>query len=136
MCVKISKNFLFLSNPLSRKSTCCTQSMLNWYRICSQDSWKMIISWNRWSCCQRKTNNSFMKQTKLLPKEEKIQAINQEEKRKVNHSYFYIPDTLFILCIHQYPLRFNFWKRVPKFLIPLFCCYNIPYRKSCIVSIL
>ena len=39
-------------------------------------------------------NDSFMKQTKLLPKEEIIQAINQEEKCKVYHSYLYIPDTL------------------------------------------
>ena len=43
------------------------------------------------------TNDSFMKQTNLLPKEEIIQAINQEEKCKVYHSYFFIPDTLFIL---------------------------------------
>ena len=53
-------------------------------------------------------NDSFIKQTKLLPKEEIIQAINQEEKCKVYHSYFYIPDTLFILYIHQYLPRFNF----------------------------
>ena len=31
-------------------------------------------------------NDSFMKQTKLLPKEEKIQAINLEEKCTVYHS--------------------------------------------------
>ena len=30
-------------------------------------------------------NDSFMKQTKMLPKEEIIQVINQEEKRKVYH---------------------------------------------------
>ena len=30
-------------------------------------------------------NDSFMKQTKMLPKEEIIQAINQEEKRKFYH---------------------------------------------------
>ena len=53
-------------------------------------------------------NDSFMKQTKLLPKEEIIQAINQEEKCNAYHSYFYIPDTLFILYIHQYLLCFNF----------------------------
>ena len=53
-------------------------------------------------------NDSFMKHTKLLPKEEIIQSINQEEKCKVYHSYFCIPDTLFILYIHQYLLRFNF----------------------------
>ena len=52
--------------------------------------------------------DSFVKQAKLLPKEEIIQAINQEEKSKVYHSYFYIPDTLFILYIHQYLLCFNF----------------------------
>ena len=49
-----------------------------------------------------------MKQTKLLPKEKIIQAINQEEKYKVYHLYFYIPDALFILYIHQYLLRFSF----------------------------
>ena len=53
-------------------------------------------------------NDSFLKQTKLLPKEEIIQAINQKEKYKVYRSYFYIPDTLFILYIHQYLLDFNF----------------------------
>ena len=56
------------------------------------------------------TNDSFMKQTKLLPKEEIIQAINQEEKCKVYHSYMfiiYVPDTLFILYIYQYLLCFN-----------------------------
>ena len=52
-------------------------------------------------------NDSFMKQTKLIPKEEIIQAINQE-KFKVYHSYFYILDTLFILYIHQYLLRCYF----------------------------
>ena len=70
------------------------------------------------------TNDSFMKQTKLLPKEEIIQAINQEEKCQVYHLYFYIPDTLLILKIHQYLLWFDFWKPVPKFLIPQFCSYN------------
>ena len=53
-------------------------------------------------------NDSFMKQMKLLPKEEIIQAINQEEKCKVYHSYFYIPNTLFILYTHKYVLCFNF----------------------------
>ena len=38
-------------------------------------------------------NDSFMKQTKLLPIKEVIQAINQEEKWMVCDSYFYIPDT-------------------------------------------
>ena len=38
MCVKVSKNLLFLCNPLSQNYTCCTQSALNGYRICSQDS--------------------------------------------------------------------------------------------------
>ena len=52
-------------------------------------------------------NDSFMKQMKLLPKEEINQGINQE-KCKVYHSSFYIPDTLFILYIHQYLHRFNF----------------------------
>ena len=33
-------------------------------------------------------NDSFMKQTKLLQKEEIIQAINHEEKCKVYHSNF------------------------------------------------
>ena len=50
------------------------------------------------------TNDSFMKQTKLLPKEEIIQAINQEEKCKVYHSYMFIifvSDTLVILYIHN-----------------------------------
>ena len=50
------------------------------------------------------TNDSFMKQTKLLPKEEIIQAINQEEKCKVYHSYMfviYVPDTLVILYSHN-----------------------------------
>ena len=53
-------------------------------------------------------NDSFMKQTKLLPKGEIIQAINQEEKCQVYHLYFYIPDTLLILKIHQYLLWFDF----------------------------
>ena len=66
-----------------------------------------------------------MKQTTMLPKEEMIQAINQEEKRKVYHLYFYTPNTLFILYIHQYVFRFTFSKLVPKFLIPAFCSYNI-----------
>ena len=35
--VKVSKNLFFLCNPLSRISTCYTQSVLNWYRICSRD---------------------------------------------------------------------------------------------------
>ena len=35
---QVLKNLLFLCNPLSQKSTCYTQSVLNWYRICSQDS--------------------------------------------------------------------------------------------------
>ena len=70
-------------------------------------------------------NDSFMKHTELLPKEEIIQAINQEEKCKVYHSYFCIPDPLFILYIHEYLLRFNFWKPTPKLLIPLFCSYNV-----------
>ena len=72
----------------------------------------------------RFVKNSFMNQANLLPKEEIIQAINQEEKCKVYHSYFYIPDTFFILYIHQYLLCFNFWKPVPKFLVPPFCSYN------------
>ena len=55
----------------------------------------------------------------MLPKEEIIQAINQEEKRKVYHWYFYIPNTLFILYIQQYLFRF------PKFLIPPICSYNL-----------
>ena len=59
-------------------------------------------------------NDSFMKQMKLQPKKEIIQAINQEEKCKVYYSYIYIPDTLFILYTHQYLLCFNFWKPVPK----------------------
>ena len=70
-------------------------------------------------------NDSFMKKTKLLPKEEIIQAINQKEKCKVYHSYFYIPDTLFILYIHQYLLRFYFSKHVPKFPILPFCSYDM-----------
>ena len=53
-------------------------------------------------------NDSFMKQTNLLSKEEIIQVINQEEECKVYHSYFNILDTLFILYIHQYLLLFNF----------------------------
>ena len=61
----------------------------------------------------------------MLPKEEIIQAINQEEKRKVYHWYFYIPNTLFILYIQQYLFRFDFSKPVPKFLIPPICSYNI-----------
>ena len=69
-------------------------------------------------------NDSFMEQMKLLPKEEIIQAINQEEKCKVYNSYFYIPNTLFILYTHKYVLCFNFWKPVPKFLIALFCSHN------------
>ena len=50
------------------------------------------------------TNDSFMKQTKLLPKEEIIQAINQEEKCKVYQLYMFVifvPDTLVILYIHN-----------------------------------
>ena len=54
MCVKVSNNLLFLCNLQSQKSTCYAQRVLNWYRICSQDSWKMILTWNRWSCYQRK----------------------------------------------------------------------------------
>ena len=53
-------------------------------------------------------NDSFVKQAKLLSKEEIIQVINQEEECKVYHSYFNILDTLFILYIHQYLLLFNF----------------------------
>ena len=110
MCVKVTKNLLFLCNRLSRKSMCCTQSVLNFV----EDLLSIFVK-----------NDSFMKQTKLLPKEEITQAINQEEKCKVYHSYFYIPDTLFILYIQQYLLCFYFWNPVPKFLIPLFCSYNI-----------
>ena len=72
---------------------CCTQSVLNFV----EDLLLIFVK-----------NDSFMKQTKLLPKEEITQAINQEEKCKVYHSYFYIPDTLFILYIHQYLLCFYF----------------------------
>ena len=110
MCVKVTKNLLFLCNRLSRKSMCCTQSVLNFV----EDLLSIFVK-----------NDSFMKQTKLLPKEEIIQAINQEEKCKVYHSYFCIPDTLFIFYIHQYLLRFNFWKPISKLLIPLFCSYNV-----------
>ena len=56
-------------------------------------------------------NDSFMKQTELLPKEEIIHAINQEEKCQVYHLYFCITDTLLILKIHQY-LNFNFGNRL------------------------
>ena len=73
-------------------------------------------------------NDSFMKQTKLHLKEEIIQIIDQEEKCKIYHSYFHILDTLFILYIHQYLPRFNFWKPVPKLLNPPFCSYNIWFR--------
>ena len=38
MCVKVSNNLLFLCNLQSQKSTCYAQRVLNWYRICSQDS--------------------------------------------------------------------------------------------------
>ena len=38
MCVKVLNNLLFLCNLQSQKSTCYAQSVLNWYRICSQDS--------------------------------------------------------------------------------------------------
>ena len=66
-----------------------------------------------------------MKQTKMLVKEGIIQAINQDEKRKAYHSNFYIPDTLFIVYIHQHLLRFYFLKPVPKFLILPFCSYDM-----------
>ena len=62
---------------------------------------------------------------KLLPKEEIIQAINQEEICKIYHSYLYILDTLLILYIPQYLLRFNFGKPGLKLLILPFCSYNI-----------
>ena len=101
MYVKISKNLLFLCNPLSRKSTCYAQ------RICIGSALKIREKW-------------FFHETDEAVTKERNNP-NHRSRRKIP---VYIPDTFFISYIHQYLLRVNFWRPLPKFLIPPFCTFG------------